>query len=872
MRYQLFSRIILFFLILFLVKSFANSEVESINEFISQIQINFANKNIPAYLSAFSPEIREKEERTVKNIFNTFRMDKVTLYRAGSKRQMEGKSRDYFQVLYENDYSALVEIWELSLTKVDERWQIIEKGVSGNLSILYKLKIPSDKIERVKHIEVKHADIKLSFDDALLFYDNITGLETALVILGKGRLRFSPSDPKEKHQLQLLYKKEILEDKLAYAYLRFSNTFFKKNIKIEKTLGKKPKTTTQAEINKAHSIFSKHYSRSFTIENSLSRELLSFLPQGEQAVFEFMGERVGVLTYIYSPFTEEEVSLIESKEKKVINLYSPRGGSEENKLFISLSQKFDISRYLIDVDFNPRQSFLSGKAIIEVETKVDYLDSLKLKIHPDLNILRIFDEGGNELFYTQDKLRKILYIYLIRSFSKKRFHRVEIYYRGKLKPPKQTADVIPGAQVEFDDSIGIPAVYHSHLFSQAAYWYPSPPDVDYFKARLKIIVPPDYVCIAIGELKEHRTLNDVDGVELIEKMGNSVYIFETKYPVKYLSFIVGKFSKVENENGSLPLEMYVSSNVRVQREETLEQVKEILEFYSTRFGPYPYEKLSVIKRMWSLSGGHSPPSFIVINELPQRRRIGKYLISSKSPIDLSRWKEYFIAHEIAHQWWGQGVTWSTYHDQWLSEGLAQFSAVLYLKAKRNGGIFSHILRKFSNWTEKKSKWGSITMGSRLSYHDFEAYQSIIYNKASLVLNMLMEMLGDELFFRGLKEYYNSHKYRGARTKDFINSMEKVSGRDLRVFFNGWFNSYLLPDIKTFHSIQKDENGFLLNFKFMQTKGQFVFPLWIEWKENGEIVRKKVIISNVREEFDFRLNEKPEKIKINPDRAIPGKFS
>jgi len=131
-----------------------------------------------------------------------------------------------------------------------------------------------------------------------------------------------------------------------------------------------------------------------------------------------------------------------------------------------------------------------------------------------------------------------------------------------------------------------------------------------------------------------------------------------------------------------------------------------LNFYKRKFGPYPYEKLTVVRRIWPTSGGHSPASFIIINELPNipgKRR----LVSRPSPVDFSRWNEYFVAHEIAHQWWGQAVTWKTYHDQWLSEGLAQFSSILYLKEKYGEKDFSSIVKTLSGWVKKKSKWGSI---------------------------------------------------------------------------------------------------------------------------------------------------------------------
>jgi hypothetical protein len=176
----------------------------------------------------------------------------------------------------------------------------------------------------------------------------------------------------------------------------------------------------------------------------------------------------------------------------------------------------------------------------------------------------------------------------------------------------------------------------------------------------------------------------------------------------------------------------------------IEETRDILNFYERKFGPYPFETLCVVHRSWQEIGGHSPASFVVLNQLP--RVLGSALImKSNSPVNLTRWSEYFLAHEIAHQWWGQGVTGDSYHDQWISEGLAQFATILYLKEKHGESAFSDILKGMSKWVEKKSEWGPIILGSRISYFDFYAYQAIIYNKSSLVLNMLKDMLSSQAF-------------------------------------------------------------------------------------------------------------------------------
>jgi len=848
-----------------------SAQERTINGLLSQVQYSLKDKDIRAYLENFSPEIRSEEESRIRNLFEQFDIENVTLYKATKGIGGKDKGEIYLKALFQNSYVVMIETWQLIIQKEKDAWQIKEKKMMGEGKELYKIKIPSERAEKVESIEIDHADIKIVFQNAAIFYDNIPGFETALLVIGNGSLRFTPSDPKEKHQLEMLYKKRFLEDRLNYVYLRFSNFFFNKNIRIERIKDERERRVSEKDREEAYLLFDKHYSRSFTIENSLNGELLSFLPEGEEAVFEFDGRKIGRFTYIYSPFSTEEVNLYQWKGEKIISLYSPRAdeNSAGKQIFFSLGRMFDVRSYNIEIAFKPKEHYLSGKAKIEINPEVRSLDGVKFKFNPDLEILRIYDEEKRQLFYTQDKLRKILYVYFFQPPPKNNPTSIEIFYRGKLIPPRQITDVIAGPQ--FTDTVVYTTPrYNTYLYSKSAYWYPAPPDEDYFKAHLKIIVPPEYTCISNGELMEKSRLNGLEKVEELEELGSHAYVFETKHPLKYLTFIIGRFRKVQQDSKPLPIEVFETSDPHYQRRKLLNEAKEILRFYESKFGPFPFEKLTIVQRLWPTSGGHSPASFIVLNNLPQRLARSR-LMDVSSPVDFSRWKEYFIAHEIAHQWWGQGVSWKSYHDLWLSEGLAQFSSILYLSEKYGDKVFSSIMKKLSRWTEKKSEWGAITMGSRLSYFDFEAYQSIIYNKTSVVLNMLKDFLGEESFLRGLRKFFADHKYGAASTNDFIRAFMEVSEYDLKPFFRVWFDSHTLPRVKVSHSVNKRGERYHLEFTFDQELGLFVFPLCVQWTLNGERVVKKLLVDKKTNKFDFELRQKPRKIKVNMNKLVPGKF-
>jgi hypothetical protein len=837
--------------------------------FFSQIQGLLQKKDFPSYLAVVAPDLRAGEEERLKILFGNLKMESVRLKMAGQSTGDDAVTRLFCQAYFQNATSVIIETWQLSVASRDGRWSVVGKDIKGTISTLYKIKIPSDRAEHVRSVEISHYDIRLAFADAAVFYDNIPGLETAFLIMGKGTVRFSPSDPIEQHQLELLYKKRFLEDDIDYVFVRCADAFASSNIRIVR--GEGLPAVSRVEKDRAAGLFSRNYPRSFTIESSFGRELLSFLPQGEEAVFDFKARRAGELSYIYYPFSDEEVNLYDRSKERIISLYSPRqdNGLQAKRLHISFAEKYDIDQYQVDLSYSPSGSYLSAKARILVVPRTDNLDSLKFRFNPDFEILKICDQEKRELFYTQDKLRKFLYVYFIDAPALGRRTWIEVYYRGRMTPPAPATDVVfqavPRTKLLFRPR------FETFLFSQAGFWYPAPPEESYFRARLKLVVPPEYKCVANGEMVERGAWSEMGDVVEIEKAGSSVYTFETKSPVKYMSFIVGKFDRRKEGTDPVPIETLVSTEIVDSDPAIFDHAKDILDHYIRSFGPFPYEKLSIVTRLFPVAGGHSPASFVVLNQIPW---IGDnpYPLTSNNAVNLSNWDEYFLAHEIAHQWWGQGLSFATYRDQWLSEGLAQFAAASYLRAKYGESAYGAILKKFSQWTEKKSAMGPISLGSRLSFFDFDAYQAIIYDKAALALFMLEDLLGGEVFFTGLKEFYAKFKFRAASTENFIATMERVSGRDLADFFEGWFRSYELPDVQTSWSEENVGGSSRLRIRVNQVKGRFVFPLWIEWTTGGETHREMAVIGQPSQEVVLPVAGKVDRVRINPRRAVPGKFS
>jgi len=818
-----------------------------------------------SYQELFLPEIGEAERAAFESYFSELLMDQVVVRRLPGLKEAEGKKIIYYHVYFQNSYSALIETWKLSLVAVNGSWKIASREVSTRLRNLYRLKIPASTVARAEKITVRHQDISLTFQNALVFFDNLPEMETALLIIGPGRLNFEPSDQNEKHQLKLMYKTEALLADLDEAYLRFSPSFFTRNIEIR---GAVPLASLNPrESEEASRAFARYHERFFTLENSLTRETLTVLPQGEEAVFEFKGPKIGEMAYVFSPFAEDEITLYDRRKDRFVCLYTPKETSSGRFFRFSLTERVDVSHYDLEAEIDPSNFYLSVRARVRLISRGQPVESLRFRLNPTLNLIRILDNEGHELMFNQDRANKMIYIPLIEPFGQEPLA-LEFFYQGRLVPPPAHTDVVAGQLEEMQ--INVPVKFESWLYSYSSLWYPMSPGEDYFTARVKLIAPEDMACLGQGKLTE---VGRISGRKTEKGPGRDkiFWVYESQKPLKYLSFLVGHLERLQEltTQTGLPLELYASKEFRLNWKGQLEEAASIISFYEKLFGPFPYENLRVILRFWETSGGHSPGSMVIVNQLPRALR-PQVAASAKpsSPVDLTRWNEYFLAHEIAHQWWGQAVTWRRYRDQWLSEGLAQFSTVLYLKEKYGFKAYTEILNQFTRWTKRKVAWGPIILGSRLSYLDFEAFQTIVYNKSSLALNLLAELLGEEVFFRGLREFVQNFRYQSAATADFFRTMEKVSSLDLKLFMVSWFEKYSLPQLKIETMAEMRADSSLFKVKIEQLGDIFHFPLWLEWQEGSEIRREKVIIKEKIQEFSFSVKHRPRHFKANPDGLVP----
>ena len=285
--------------------------------------------------------------------------------------------------------------------------------------------------------------------------------------------------------------------------------------------------------------------------------------------------------------------------------------------------------------------------------------------------------------------------------------------------------------------VNIPTGERSYLYSSRSNWYPQPPISDYATARIRITVPVTLGCVATGELEGQP-------VVLPPQAGappRRQYEFVASRPVRYLAFIASRFARAdrvtvafdevataEESRGNSPfsakapamsgavyesLKLTVEANpLQVPRgRQLINEAADIARFYESLIGDAPYGSFTLALVEHVQPGGHSPAYFAALNQplpnTPLRWRT--------DPVDFEGFPEFFLAHELAHQWWGQAVGWRNYHEQWLSEGFSQYFAALYAQHRRGDEVFGEMLRQLRRWAIERSDQGPVYLGYRLGH-------------------------------------------------------------------------------------------------------------------------------------------------------------
>lgn len=378
--------------------------------------------------------------------------------------------------------------------------------------------------------------------------------------------------------------------------------------------------------------------------------------------------------------------------------------------------------------------------------------------------------------------------------------------------------------------------------NNARHWLPTV-DHPYDKATSEFIVkaPSRYKVISNGLLLEESI---IDATTKLTHWKQSV-------PVSCWLFVLGvaefAVEYVDEFNGKSIQSWVYPKDRAAGFFDFAAPTREVLQFYSDYVGPFVYEKLANIQSP-SVGGGMETSSAIFY---------GENLINGKRDTRLTN----VVIHELAHQWFGNAVTESTWDDAWLSEGFATFFTLLYREHAYGHDDYIAGLKNASKavykYAEKDSGFSII---SDRTAEKETVTSAITYQKGAWVLHMLREMIGAGKFKKGIQAYYAKFINANATTDDFINEMEKASGKKLKSFFNQWL--YHPDNLKLRGNWTYDEPKKRLLVTLEQTQpGDYLFDVPVEigiYKTGGDAPQI------IKLKLDTR-----QKIYSIPLRATPG---
>ena len=234
---------------------------------------------------------------------------------------------------------------------------------------------------------------------------------------------------------------------------------------------------------------------------------------------------------------------------------------------------------------------------------------------------------------------------------------------------------------------------------------------------------------------------------------------------------------------------------------------DIVEFFSNTIAPFPFEKLYHLQSRTRFGGMENATAIFYADGFFHRDGV----------------PEGIIAHETAHQWFGDAVTEKTWPHVWLSEGFATYFAALYTQHAHGDSAFRAEMTELRD--QVLADTGSVTtrpvidstQKNLLALLDVNSYQ-----KGGFVLHMLRSQLGDSAFFRGLRDYYTAHEHGNALSDDLRIALERASGRDLRGFFDQWLRRPGYPEIDV--TVDADSTGSYATVRQSGRFGFFDFPL------------------------------------------------
>ena len=749
------------------------------------------------------------------------------------------------EVLEETGQRARLATWRLDVRRMTaadagtEQWGIADQEPITLLNGLYRLSLNAARQYTARDLAIEAEDFRLTLPEGSVFVaEPDGGMPTAVVLLGRGEMEFTPAPASERGQLRIFAGSESLQSPFEAVFLRVNPNDFARMVQRE-SLVERP--VDAREFRRADEVFRQEVGRSFNVDlGDLSPDQWSLLPNSPDFVAEVRTRRYDTLTFARSSAEVEDLSLFDRKNRRNISVYSSRASRERFGRFYSEDDRLDyvVRRYDIEATFNPTRRQIDGVARLEIETVGNGLNSLTFRLADELNVRSIFSSIFGRLQSIRVRNQNTVAVNLPSIITAGVKMTLTIAYSGVLEPQGVDREAIAVSPQYIQQEVTEMPVEDSLLYSNRSYWYPHPPISGYATATMRLAVPPGYGVVGTGDPLGMVAIPNPKGPSFRQ------YRFTTPQPARYLSCLITPLEEARDETvhiGNLVepfrsarrpgvyyddvrLHAWGQPRLKARARELARTTADLIRFYSSIIGDSPYPTLSLVAVEGNLPGGHSPAYMAVVSQPPP----GSRLSYRDDPAAFSDYPEFFVAHEVAHQWWGQAVGWKNYHEQWLSEGFAQYFAALYAEKARGPAVFQNMLRRMRRFGVDRSSEGPIYLGYRIGHikSDSRVFRAVVYNKSAVVLHMLRRLIGDEAFFKGIRRFYDTWRFSKAGTDDLQQALEAEVGAPLGRFFERWVHGEALPQMA--FTWRQEETGGRTEavVRFEQTGDIFDLPVTV----------------------------------------------
>ena len=502
----------------------------------------------------------------------------------------------------------------------------------------------------------------------------------------------------------------------------------------------------------------------------------------------------------------------------------------------------------------------------------------------NLRVTRVTDEQGQDLYWVQESKKEdgSFYAILPQAPEAGKAHSITVEYAG--------------------DKVLEEAGEGSFYVGARTSWYPN---LNGFGERalydLTFKVPHRYKVISVGRLQAESTEQDF-----------AVTHWVTPIPVAVAGFNYGDYKRVDlpDEKTGYKISGYYLTELpdslrrfsvlrsmapSAMTKYALEQTRAQLQLCTFFFGRSPYDDIYITEQP-NFAFGQSWPNLVYLPISAYMDSTQRWMLFGHIDNKFTGFVQEVTPHEVAHQWWGHAVGWASYHDQWLSEGFAEFSAGLFLQEavgkdwRKDYIDFWERLRlrilEKNNYGIAPDDAGPLWMGMRLiSPRSESAYQQVTYAKGAYVLQMLRSIMyspddQDKAFIAMMHDFVESHRERSASTESFKAIAEKHMSKmmDLRGngrldwFFNEWVYGTQVPRYHFEYQLSPADGGKMkLHMTISQSEVDEHFamlvPIFADFGNGMVRIGQVGIGGNATRNVDVLLPSQPKKVALNAYKEI-----